>query len=105
MSWIEAKVITQRQWTQRLYSLCFEAPLAPFKAGQFVRVGLVINGERIVRPYSLVNAPTKRPHEIYYSVVDQGALTPALAALGEGSTLLVSRQAMGFFTIGNRRVA
>jgi len=99
MSWIEAKVVAKQQWTNRLYSLYFEAHLAPYKAGQFVRVGLDINGERIARPYSLVNAPGERPQEIYFNIVDHGALSPALAALKKGDTLFVGRQALGFFTI------
>lgn len=99
MNWIEGEIVAKRQWTQRLYSLCFEAPLAAFRAGQFVRVGLDINGERIARPYSLVNAPAETPHEIYFSVVDHGALTPSLAALKEGDKLFVGNQALGFFTI------
>ncbi|MBA3732423.1 MAG: ferredoxin--NADP(+) reductase, partial [Gammaproteobacteria bacterium] len=54
--WIEGRVIDNRRWTSQLYSLRIDAPVAPFKAGQFTRLGLDIDGERVGRPYSFVNA-------------------------------------------------
>jgi len=63
--WVQATVVESIRWSDALISLRFEAELEPFNAGQFIRVGMDIDGERIGRPYSLVNAPHERPHEIY----------------------------------------
>ena len=46
-----------RRWTDKLYSLQLTADIAPFTAGQFTRLALDIDGERVARPYSFVNAP------------------------------------------------
>ncbi len=55
--WLKGTLVERRQWTEDLFSLRFAAPLADFKAGQFIRIALDIDGERVGRPYSLVNAP------------------------------------------------
>ena len=59
--WVDGTVVNLRQWTDRLYSLQVEADIPPFKAGQFTRVALDIDGERVARPYSFVNAPDNPP--------------------------------------------
>ena len=55
--WVEGKVVDNRHWNERLYSLRIDAPIKPFAAGQFARLALNINGERVARPYSHVGAP------------------------------------------------
>lgn len=97
--WLQGTIIERRQWTDGLFSLRFEAPLGEFKAGQFVRVALDIDGERVGRPYSLVNAPHEPLLEIYFNVVKGGPLTPHLAALEPGDTLWLSNTANGFMTL------
>jgi len=57
--WLNGTVLENRRWTEELTSLKINAPLGAFKAGQFVRVGLEVDGEIIARPYSLVNAPSE----------------------------------------------
>jgi ferredoxin--NADP+ reductase len=96
---IQGTVIGKREWSPRLISLSFEAEIKPFKAGQFVRVALNIDGEYIGRPYSFVNAPHEKPHEIYFNIVDKGQLTPRLAKLQPGDTLLLGKTANGFLTL------
>lgn len=97
--WLQAKVIERRQWTDDLFSLRFAAPLSAFKAGQFVLIALDINGERIKRPYSLVNAPEDNLLEIYFNVVSDGPLSPQLATLAPGDTLWVSSHASGLLVL------
>lgn len=97
--WIEVTVAEKIRWNDALYSLRFQAPLPEFKAGQFVRVGLDIDGERIARPYSLVNAPDETPHEIYFNVVPEGPLSPRLARLEAGDTLFVHSSITGTMTM------
>ncbi|WP_410474307.1 ferredoxin--NADP reductase [Guyparkeria sp. TX1] len=97
--WIQVTVAEKIRWNDGLYSLRFQAPLPAFKAGQFVRVGLDIDGERIARPYSLVNAPGETPHEIYFNVVPDGPLSPRLARLEAGDTLFVRSMVTGTMTM------
>ncbi|NRA71545.1 MAG: ferredoxin--NADP reductase [Gammaproteobacteria bacterium] len=97
--WIKAKVIENIQWHSRLFSLRIEADLPPFMAGQFTKLALEINGARLARAYSFVNSPNQSIHEFYYVSVDDGGLSPQLAKLTVGDSVLVSEQASGFFTL------
>lgn len=97
--WIEGQVVDRQQWTDRLYSLRIEAPVEPFEAGQFTRVALDLDGERIGRPYSLVNAPDERPLEIYFNEVPEGPLSPRLSDLRSGDPIWVDDTPRGFFTL------
>lgn len=97
--WIEAKVIEKRHWSSKLYSLRFVAPVAAFRAGQFTRLALEIDGERVARPYSFVNPPQDELLEIYFNEVPEGPLSPRLAALEPGERLWVCANANGFFTL------
>lgn len=97
--WVEATVVERRDWNDELISLRFEAPLEPFKAGQFIRVGLDIEGERVGRPYSLVNAPHEDLHEIYFNIVEEGPLSPRLARLQPGDRFWAVPKPSGFLTL------
>ena len=55
-NWLEGVVVENHQWNRRLFSLRVNVPIPAFKAGQFVRVGLEMEGEIVARPYSMVNA-------------------------------------------------
>lgn len=97
--WTEARVVSKKLWTPRLISLQFDVQLQPFKAGQFGRIGLDINGERVGRPYSFVNAPDQRPYELYFNIVDDGNLTSHLSALEAGDSLWVWPEVFGFLVL------
>jgi ferredoxin--NADP+ reductase len=98
-NWLEGKIIHNRQWNDRLFSLGFEAPLGEFKAGQFVRVAREIDGEVVARPYSLVNSPDEENLEIYFNVVPEGPLTPRLAQLKAGDRIMVGTKPNGLLTL------
>lgn len=97
--WMTGQVVEKKQWSDGLFSLIFEADLAPFAAGQFVRVGLEVAGETVGRPYSLVNAPDDPRHEIHFNVVPVGQLSEPLAQLEPGDPILVDPRPNGFFTL------
>ncbi|MCU7842939.1 MAG: ferredoxin--NADP reductase [Candidatus Thiodiazotropha sp. (ex Monitilora ramsayi)] len=97
--WIEGKIVEKRRWSDRLYSLRFEAQVEPFSAGQFTRLALEIDGERVARPYSFVNPPHDNLLEVYFNEVVDGPLSPRLAALQPGDNLWVSARPNGFFTL------
>ena len=99
MDWIEGRIVERRDWTAAHHSLRFEAPLAAFEAGQFVRLGLDIDGERVGRPYSLVNPPSDPILEVYFDRVPEGPLSPRLARLQVGDSLFLGARAFGFLVL------
>ncbi|MGZ8272232.1 MAG: ferredoxin--NADP reductase [Methylophilus sp.] len=98
-AWNSGKVVKQKQWSRNLYSLYVESEIEPFTAGQFIKIGLTIEGEVVGRPYSLVNAPGIRPLEFYYIQIPNGKLTSRLATLKAGDDILVAPRAHGFLTL------
>jgi ferredoxin/flavodoxin---NADP+ reductase len=97
--WLEGRVVGQKRWTDRLFSLQVAAPLGCFEAGQFTKLALDVGGERIARPYSLVNPPGFEPQEFYYNVVAAGPLSPRLAALTAGDAVFVAPNVAGFLVL------
>ena len=55
--WVSGKVTKVEYWTDALFSLYVRAPVHPFTAGQFTKLGLEIDGERVQRAYSYVIPP------------------------------------------------
>ncbi len=97
--WVKGTVVGKHEWADGLFSMQIEAPISDFTAGQYVKVALDIAGERIGRPYSLVNPPGERPLEIYFNEVPEGPLTPPLSGLNPGDQVWVSATAGGVFTL------
>jgi ferredoxin--NADP+ reductase len=97
--WLEGKVIENRHWTETLFSLRVGGAPLSFEAGQFVRIALDIDGERVARPFSMVNAPGDPVHEFYGIVVPEGPLSPRLARLEAGDTLYVAPNPAGFLVL------
>ncbi len=97
--WVEARVVANKYWTDRLYSLQLEADEVPFEAGQFGRLALDIDDKRVARPYSFVNAPHERPYEFYSITVPDGPLSNRLHALQPGDTVWLAVKGSGFFTL------
>ncbi|MGD8910517.1 MAG: ferredoxin--NADP reductase [Chromatiales bacterium] len=97
--WLEGRIVEKRHWSGKLYSLRLKAPVDAFIAGQFTRLALEIDGERVARPYSLVNPPQDELLEIHFNEVENGPLSPRLAALEPGDRVWVSARPNGFFTL------
>lgn len=97
--WVQGTVAENRHWTDQLYSLKIDAPIAPFQAGQFTRLALDIDGQRVARPYSFVNAPQEPLVEIYSITVPGGPLSNRLAELQPGDSVWVATKSSGFFTL------
>ena len=99
MSWLEGTVLENRRWTEALFSLRVRAPGPAFAAGQFVRIALDVQGERIARPFSFVNPPQDPVLEFYGVVVPEGPLSPRLARLAAGDILYVAPNPAGFLVL------
>ena len=99
MKWLEGTIVDNRRWTASLFSLRVEAPGVEFQAGQFVRIALDIEGERVARPFSFVNPPQDPVLEFYGVVVPEGPLSPRLARLKAGDVLHVASNPAGFLVL------
>lgn len=98
-NWVTGKVVKVQNWTDALFSLTVHAPVDPFTAGQFAKLGLDVDGERVQRAYSYVNAPSNPDLEFYLVTVPEGKLSPRLAALKPGDEVQVVSEAAGFFVL------
>lgn len=82
-------------------------PRAPldFRPGQFVRLGLEIDGRIMQRSYSMVSAPGEETVEFLFELVPEGKLTPKIWELGAGDPLLMHGQAAGVFRLEAERAS
>lgn len=92
----ETTVINRQDWAPGLMTLRLAARPG-FRPGQFMNLGLQVPGGFVSRSYSLASAPGE-PLEVLLARVGEGALTPALFELREGSTLILDPKPQGFFT-------
>lgn len=99
VDWEKGKIHNRIKWTDRLFSLQIEADIARFTPGQFTRLALQIDGERVARPYSFINSPDESHAEFYFNIVQDGPLSGRLANLNPGDSIEVAQPANGFFTL------
>lgn len=97
--WLTSTVVENRHWTESLFSLRVEGAQVNFRAGQFVRIALDIDGQRVARAFSFVNPPDDPALEFYGVIVPQGPLSPRLAKLGPGDALYVAGNPAGFLVL------
>jgi len=97
--WIEGTVVNQKRWTETLFTLCVDAEVTAFEAGQFAKLALAVGSEMVARPYSFVNAPEERPHEFYYVTLPEGPLTQRLCKLEPGDTIHLAPRPSGFLVL------
>jgi len=92
----EEKVLSIRHWNDTLFSFTTtrDASLR-FRNGQFLMMGLTINGKSLVRAYSIAS-PNYEDHLEFFSIkVPDGPLTSHLQHLKEGDTVLISKKPTG----------
>lgn len=99
--WISGKVTKVTNWTDSLFSITVRARVAEFTAGQYAKLALEVAGDRIQRAYSFVNAPDDENLEFYLVTVPEGKLSPQLFHLSPGDTLMITKDAAGFFVVSD----
>ncbi|MBS2140086.1 ferredoxin--NADP(+) reductase, partial [Escherichia coli] len=82
--WVTGKVTKVQNWTDALFSLTVHAPVLPFTAGQFTKLGLEIDGERVQRAYSSVNSPGNPALWFCLATVPDGTQNPEWGAVNTG---------------------
>lgn len=99
ITWLQGKVVEKKRWCAELFSLTIKTDPLAFKAGQFLLVGIDVDGSTLYRPYSLVNTPDDALLEVHFNTVKDGVLSPLLANLNSGDTLQVSNRPSGLLTL------
>src|ERR1051326_7958313 len=98
-SWLTGTVIENRPWTDTLFSLRVQGAALSFQAGQFVRIALDIDGQRVARAFSFVTPPHDPVLEFYGVIVPEGPLSPRLAKLNARAALYVAHNPAGFLVL------
>jgi ferredoxin--NADP+ reductase len=89
-------VLNVRHWNERLFSFTTTRHQGlRFESGQFLMLGLEIEGKPLMRAYSIASAAYDEHLEFFSIKVAAGALTSRLQYLRQGDTLLISRKPTG----------
>jgi ferredoxin--NADP+ reductase len=101
-SWPSMSAFTQEtvlsvyHWTDELFSFtATRSPSLRFESGQFVMIGLEVEGKPLVRAYSMVSPNYDDKLEFLSIKVQGGPLTSRLQHIQPGSTILVGRKPTG----------
>lgn len=98
----QEKVLSVHHWNDTLFSFTTTRDQSlRFKTGQFVMIGLEVDGKPLMRAYSVVSAHYADHLEFYSIKVQEGPLTSRLQHLQVGDTLLVSRKPTGSLIMDN----
>jgi ferredoxin--NADP+ reductase len=69
----------------------------PFRPGQYVTLGLELDGRIVERPYSIASDPAEDEIELFIERVPEGELSAPLHDVPIGETTLVRRRCKGLF--------
>lgn len=98
-NWITGSVVERIDWNDKLFTLKVDAEMAPFTAGQFTKLALEQDGERVQRAYSFVNSPNESTLEFLAVSVEEGQLSPRLQDLKVGDEVMLAGQGNGFMVL------
>jgi len=89
-------VLSVRHWNDTLFSFTTTRDSTlRFRNGQFIMIGLEVNGKPLMRAYSIASPNYSEQLEFFSIKVENGPLTSRLQHLKEGDDLLVSRKPVG----------
>jgi ferredoxin--NADP+ reductase len=98
----EATVLSVRHWTERLFSFTTtREPAFRFSSGQFVMIGLMVDGRPLMRAYSIASSPYAGELEFFSIKVPDGALTSRLQNVRPGYKVLVGTKPTGTLVLQN----
>lgn len=90
------RVLSVRHWTDKLFSFrTTRSRSFRFESGQFVMMGLPVEGKNLVRAYSLASAQHEEELEFFSIKVPDGPLTSRLQKIQIGDEVLVGAKATG----------
>ncbi|GAB4069638.1 ferredoxin-NADP reductase [Ancylobacter sonchi] len=90
------RVLSVHHWTDNLFTFTTTRdPALRFKNGQFVMIGLPVNGKPLLRAYSIASANYEETLEFFSIKVPNGPLTSRLKDLKVGDEVIVGRKPTG----------
>lgn len=96
------KVLAVRHWNDTLFSFrTTRDDGLRFRNGEFVMIGLKVDGKPLLRAYSLASANYDPELEFYSIKVQEGPLTSRLQHLKEGDEIVVGRKPTGTLVLDN----
>ena len=100
--YIKEAVLDVRHWTEQYFSFTVARDDGfRFDNGQFVMIGLEVDGKPLVRAYSIASANWEEHLEFFSIKVPDGPLTSRLQHIQHGDTLLISRKPTGTLLISD----
>src|SRR6478736_3096180 len=100
------RVLAVRHWNEHLFSFtCTRDAGLRFENGQFLMIGLPVDGRPLVRAYSVASANYEEHLEFFSIKVPNGPLTSRLQHLKVGDELLVSKKPTGTLVIHDLKPA
>jgi ferredoxin--NADP+ reductase len=98
------RILSVHHWTDRLFTLtCTRSSGFRFINGQFVMIGLEVEGRPLLRAYSMASANYEDTLEFFSIKVPDGPLTSRLQHVKVGDSLLVGARPTGTLVVGNLR--
>ncbi len=90
------RVLSVHHWTDNLFTFTTTRdPALRFKNGQFVMIGLPVDGKPLLRAYSIASANYEETLEFFSIKVPNGPLTSRLQHLKVGDEVIVGRKPTG----------
>lgn len=90
------KVLWVKHWTDRLFSFALSRPSSfRFRSGEFVMIGLPVNGKPLLRAYSIASPHYDEELEFLSIKVPDGPLTSRLQHIKEGDEVLLGKKPTG----------
>ncbi|MEM7123179.1 MAG: ferredoxin--NADP reductase [Pseudomonadota bacterium] len=92
----QERVETVHHWTDELFSLRVSRPVSfRFRSGEFVMLGLIIDGRPLLRAYSIASPSWDDGLDFYSIKVPDGPLTSHLCHVRPGDDVLLGRKPTG----------
>src|SRR6478752_10304496 len=90
------KILSVHHWNDSLFSFTTTRPDSlRFESGQFVMIGLEVDGRPLLRAYSIASAHYEEHLEFFSIKVPNGPLTSRLQHMKVGDDVLVGRKPTG----------
>jgi ferredoxin/flavodoxin---NADP+ reductase len=98
----EERVLRVHHWNDSLFSFMTTRNTGfRFRHGQFVMIGVEVDGRPLLRAFSMVSANYDEHLEFYSIKIADGALTSRLQHVGPGHPILIGRKPTGTLLVEN----
>ena len=96
----QVRVLSVQHYTDRLFKFRVERPQSfRFQSGQFVMIGLEVDGAPLMRAYSMASPSWDEELEFYSIKVPNGPLTSRLQHIQVGDHILLSARSVGSLVV------